>query len=89
MLVVNLNPRYMTNPEESHAYLAKELQLPAYYGHNLDALYDVLTDISIDTKVKISHTITDQSHLGSYGDTLIQVFQDASDENPPLTLLVE
>jgi len=31
---------------EQHFYLeiGKELQLPEYFGHNLDALYDLLTD---------------------------------------------
>ena len=30
--------------EELHDKLSKELPLPDYYGHNLDALYDVLTE---------------------------------------------
>ena len=30
--------------EELHALLRKELPLPEYYGDNLDAFYDVLTD---------------------------------------------
>ncbi len=30
--------------EEFHELLAKELPLPDYYGGNLDALYDVLTE---------------------------------------------
>lgn len=30
--------------EEFHELLAKELPLPDYYGGNLDALYDILTE---------------------------------------------
>ena len=30
--------------DELHEKLAKELPLPDYYGHNLDALYDVFTE---------------------------------------------
>ena len=30
--------------EELHALLRKELSLPEYYGDNLDAFYDVLTE---------------------------------------------
>ena len=30
--------------EELHALLRKELPLPEYYGDNLDAFYDVLTE---------------------------------------------
>ena len=32
--------------EEIHDYIAEELSFPSYYGKNLDALYDVLTDLS-------------------------------------------
>lgn len=32
--------------EEFHKALKRELPLPEYYGGNLDALYDVLTDVS-------------------------------------------
>ena len=28
-----------------HNHLAERLQLPSYYGRNLDALYDVLTEL--------------------------------------------
>ncbi len=34
----------ITTKEELHDLLAKELSLPEYYGHNLDALHDVLTE---------------------------------------------
>ena len=31
-------------PEQAQRYLALELDLPDYYGRNLDALYDMLTE---------------------------------------------
>jgi len=34
----------ITNKTELHELLARELPLPDYYGNNLDALYDVLTE---------------------------------------------
>ncbi|MCR5155266.1 MAG: barstar family protein [Butyrivibrio sp.] len=34
----------ITNKSELHRLLARELPLPDYYGSNLDALYDVLTE---------------------------------------------
>ena len=34
----------ITTKEELHALLRKELPLPEYYGDNLDAFYDVLTE---------------------------------------------
>ena len=37
--------------EELHSYLKKKMKFPDYYGENLDALFDCLTDISTDTDV--------------------------------------
>lgn len=34
----------ISTKEELHALLRKELPLPEYYGDNLDAFYDVLTE---------------------------------------------
>lgn len=36
-----------------HSLLAKSLDFPSYYGKNLDALYDCLTDISQQTQITI------------------------------------
>ena len=40
---------------EIHNYLKKKMKFPDYYGGNLDALYDCLTDISTDTAVDIRY----------------------------------
>lgn len=37
--------------EEFHKVLERELPLPEYYGRNLDALYDVLTEVSEDWNI--------------------------------------
>ena len=37
--------------ESLHNYLAKMLDLPTHYGHNLDALYDCLTSFTAATTI--------------------------------------
>lgn len=37
--------------KEIHEYLAEKMEFPEYYGRNLDALYDCLTDISEPTAI--------------------------------------
>ncbi|MBR5969339.1 MAG: barstar family protein [Lachnospiraceae bacterium] len=49
MRKMTIDLRYAQNKEELHEGLAATSVFPDYYGRNLDALYDVLTDISEDT----------------------------------------
>ena len=38
---------------KTHDYLIKKLDLPDYYGRNLDALYDCLTSIGVKTEIHL------------------------------------
>ena len=42
---VELIASQLTEKETLHDVLARELQLPEWYGRNLDALYDCLTEL--------------------------------------------
>ena len=53
MKKVTINTVELSTMDEIHEHLAKELNFPAYYGKNLDALYDCLTDISEETEIKV------------------------------------
>ncbi len=44
-MVIILDTLRLTEPEAAHSYLKEVLGFPEYYGHNLDALYECLTDI--------------------------------------------
>lgn len=78
----------MTNREEAHLYLKKELDFPAYYGMNLDALFDVLTDIGKPTLLKFINW-HDLLAMGEYGKNMQNTILDADKENPYLTILIE
>lgn len=73
--------------EELHEQIRTELSFPDYYGANLDALYDALTDICTDTVVAIllpEETKIDPDYL----DRVCQVFEDAEQDNPFLELFL-
>lgn len=38
----------MQTKEEAHTYLKEVLELPDYYGKNLDALYDCVSEMKIE-----------------------------------------
>ena len=58
--------------KDGHEYLMEALDLPEYYGKNLDALYDCLTVIECEI-VLINSEDVDRD--------IIQTFEDASVEN--------
>lgn len=60
--------------KDGHDYLKKALNFPDYYGKNLDALYDCLTDIGVDTEIVLKN----KSYV-SYD--FVDTFIDASEEN--------
>ena len=53
MRAIVLDFHEFDSPRAVHEYLADRLGFPAYYGCNLDALHDVLTDLSEDTCVTV------------------------------------
>ncbi|MBQ5991933.1 MAG: barstar family protein [Clostridia bacterium] len=66
----------MTTVEETHTYLAKALRFPDYYGRNLDALHDCLTDLSRSVWIVLINGDIMDEHLGEYAVKLRRVFTD-------------
>ncbi len=75
--------------DELHDSLACQLALPEWYGRNLDALFDCLTDIHEPCDVVIRHPKELFAHLGVYADILQNVLRDAADMNPSLRFIPE
>ena len=75
--------------DELHDALKRQLALPDWYGRNLDALYDCLTDLHEDTDIRLVHADGLSEHLGAYAGVLQTVLRDAAEENPRLRLLIE
>ena len=72
MKKVNINLQW--EKEKIHTVMAEELDFPSYYGKNLDALYDALTDICEETVI----TVNGQS---DYGTKLLAAINDAAAAN--------
>lgn len=63
-------------PEQAHAQIAAALEFPAYYGGNLDALWDCLTELQ--GSVTIQNAAAAEQALGEYGVRLLQTFAEAT-----------
>lgn len=68
--------------EALHDLLSRELQLPEWYGRNLDALQDCLTDRRQPVDIILLHQETLMENLGMYGAMFRKVLLDAARENP-------
>ncbi len=75
--------------EELHDALARQLSFPDYYGRNLDALYDCLTELLEPTETVVRHADALFAHLGMYAEILRSVLRDAAEDNPDLRVTVE
>lgn len=89
MRTITLDINRLYSVPELHKYLRNALALPAYYGANLDALYDCLTEIAEPTQLIVPANVTDNEKLGWYGEQLLQVLQDAAEENENLQVIVK
>ena len=85
--MIILDGTAMTDRPAAHSHLAQRLDLPAHYGRNLDALYDVLTEFRGDIHLCSTAAVTEQ--LGKYGEALLDTLREAAQENPNLTVVFE
>lgn len=87
METIVIDGERMLNRRAAHDHLAEQLSLPNYYGRNLDALYDLLTEREGPTRLLVRHRETILSWLGEYGEALCQTLEDADRANPGLEVL--
>lgn len=83
---VTLSGNKMTSKEALHDYLTKKLELPAYYGRNLDALHDCLCEVTHPLSLTVTYTERLLSYTGSYGERFLKVLKDAAQENKTLNI---
>ena len=66
--------------KEGHDYLKEVFNFPDYYGKNLDALYDCLTEIGVKTEVRLLNK-------DFVSNDILLTFIDASDNNSYLEFI--
>ena len=74
MKEITLDCCQITDEAQLHQALFSALSLPEWYGHNLDALFDCLTELEEDT-----HLILKNWKHTSYSNSFESVFADAAD----------
>jgi ribonuclease inhibitor len=81
MKICNIDGKLITDKNKLHETLSTSLDFPTWYGANLDALYDCLTDICEETQITILNNSELELNLGKYAQLLYKVLDSASKDN--------
>ena len=77
MKLVQLNLNEMKSEEEIHNYLMEHLELPDFYGKNLDALHDMLTGWICDNVcLEITLCADEQSPVYAFSGRLFRMCEE-------------
>lgn len=79
-----LNGQNMSTREAAYDEIARVLDLPAYFGRNLDALWDELS--CMQGEIILVGTL---NTADAYVQSLIATFADAANENSQLSFRIE
>ncbi len=87
--MVRLNFSGIKTRKELHRYLKEKLGLPDYYGENLDALYDLLTQVREKLAIRVEGLTFCNERTQGYGSRVLRVMKDAERVTEGLTVTLE
>ncbi len=70
----------------AHEYLQDIFSFADYYGRNLDALHDCLSEVHTDMEVWLDQNTLKEMAEGIYSYRILTVLFDTATENPYLTI---
>ena len=81
MKQITLDGNILADASRMHDYLKEVLNFPEYYGKNLDALYDCLTDLE-----NMEITIDAPEHDSAIFQKVVRLFKAAANSNEDIKL---
>ena len=82
MRFVTIDCSEIRSKADFHDAISRALSFPEWYGSNLDALHDCLTDIFEDTQIQFENWDALEEALGSYSAAIQWSITHAAGENP-------
>lgn len=86
MKIIELDCLAISDRATFHSVLANALCFPSWYGANLDALHDCLTDICEDTCLRLLHWTKMPYSSEMFPIAVRRVMEHAAKENPHLQI---
>ena len=84
-----LDVKKLADRENLHDTLAAALHFPDWYGRNLDALFDCLTDLNEETRIVLRNADVMEERLGNYFEMFVKALVLAAEENQLLYVYEE
>lgn len=87
METIRLDAARLCRREEAMELLGRTLELPEWWGRNLDALHDCLTELGRPVRLELCGW--EAMEEAGFGRRLLRVLKDAAAENHFLELVLE
>jgi RNAse (barnase) inhibitor barstar len=78
----------VSSTADLYAALARTLGLPSWFGANLDALWDCLTDLTEPTALVLADWTRYANAEPGQAPRFVQLFRDRARSNPPFAVLL-
>lgn len=82
-----IDGKQIENREMLHQTLKEALDFPDWYGNNLDAMYDLLTDMQEEVTIELRDQEQLESHLGAYAKAFLRALEDAASEQKMIHII--
>lgn len=84
---IYLNAEEISTKEKMAGYMKEAFRFPDYFGGNLDALNDLLSEVHEDTEICLTRSNLEKICGNSYAYRTLTVLGAAAAENPHLAIL--
>ena len=81
MREIILDGRLLTTKNRLYEQLDEVFDFPEYFGNNLDALWDVLTDKTEPMTIHFTYVTKFLEEIGTYGDHVLHFFRKLEEKN--------
>ena len=89
MKIITIDCSQISDKESFHTTMEEKLEFPSWYGKNLDALHDCLTEVFTNTQIRFVNFHHLEETLGLYTVALRRAMNQAAEENPCIAITIE
>ena len=89
MKIITIDCSQIFDKEGFHTTMEEKLEFPSWYGKNLDALHDCLTEVFTNTQVHFLNWNHLEETLGLYTMAIRRAINHAAEENPSIEIFYE